>query len=123
MAQYSSIIKVLDGVEATTTSNAVNIEGAKKVVLVCNRADHASGSSAFTAQVSVDGTNYIDYKKFISNANNTNAQGVTRVTTLTLSANGTDFLTMDPDDGFKDIKVKVTETSDGTHSAWLYVEN
>ena len=118
----AEVIKVLDGVTATTTSAAANIEDAKKVVLVCNRAAHASGSSAFTAQVSVDGVNYIDYKKFISNANNTNVQGLTRVTTLTLSANGTDFLTMDPDDGFKDIKVKVTETTDGTHSAWLFIQ-
>ena len=116
------VIKVLDGVVATTTSAAANIEDAKKVVLVANRADHASGSSAFTATVSVDGTNYMDYKKWISNANNTNVQGETRVTTLTLTADGTDFLTMDPDDGFKDIKVKVTETTDGTHSAWLLIE-
>ena len=117
-----NVIKVLDDVTATTTAQAVNIEDAKKVVLVCNRADHSSGSSAFTATVSVDGSNYVDYKKWISNANNTNEQAVTRVTTLTLSADGTDFLTMDPDDGFLDIKVKVTETSDGTHSAWLYIE-
>ena len=37
------IIKVLDGVTATTTSQAVNIEGAKKVVLVAQRAAHSSG--------------------------------------------------------------------------------
>jgi hypothetical protein len=116
------VIKVLDGVTATTTAAAANIEDAKKVVLVANRADHSAGSSAFSATVSVDGTNYMDYKKWISNANNTNAQDLTRVTTLTLSANGTDFLTMDPDDGFKDIKVKVTETTDGTQSAWLLIE-
>jgi hypothetical protein len=119
---YSEVITVLDGVTATTTSEAINLEDAKKVVLVCKRADHSSGSSAFTATVSVDGTNYVDYKKWISNANNTNAQGLTRVTTLTLSANGVDFLTMDPDDGFKDIKVKVTETTGGTHSAWLFIQ-
>jgi hypothetical protein len=119
---YSEVITVLDGVTATTTSAAVNLEDAKKVVLVCKRADHSSGSSAFTAQVSVDGTNYVDYEKWISNANNTNVQGLTRVTTLTLSDDGVDFLTMDPDDGFKDIKVKVTETTDGTHSAWLFIQ-
>jgi hypothetical protein len=119
---YSEVITVLDGVTATTTSEAINLEDAKKVVLVCKRADHSSGSSAFTATVSVDGTNYVDYKKWISNANNTNAQGLTRVTTLTLNDNGVDFLTMDPDDGFKDIKVKVTETTGGTHSAWLFIQ-
>jgi len=122
MSKYAEKITVIDEKTATFTSAAINIEDAEKVVLVCNRADHSSGSSAFTAQVSVDGTNYIDYKKWISNANNTNAQGLTRVTTLTLSSNTTDFLTMSPEDGFKDIKVKVTETTDGTHSAWLFIQ-
>ena len=122
MSKFTQVVPVLDAVTATTTAQAVNIEGAKKVVLMCKRADHSAGSSAFTATVSVDGTNYADYKKWISNANNTNAQDLTRVTTLTLSGDGVDFLTMDPDDGFKDVRVRVTETTDGTHSAWLLIE-
>lgn len=121
--KYAEVIKVLDEVVATTTSAAVNIEDANRVVLVATRADHDSGSSAFTAQVSVDGVNYVDYKKWISNANNTNVQDLARVTTLTLSADGSDFLTMDPDDGFRYIKVKVTETTDGTHSATLFIQH
>ena len=116
------IIKVLDGVTATTTSSAVNIEGAKKVVLVAQRAAHSSGSTAWTGTVSVDGTNYITYNKWIRNLANAIAEGVTRVATLTQSANGVDFMTMDPSDGFKDIKITATETTDGTHSAWLYIE-
>jgi hypothetical protein len=122
MGKVISVVPVLDEVTADTTSVAVPIEGASKVVLVCKRADHDGGSSAFTATVSVDGSNYIDYKKWISNANNGNDEGLTRVTTLTLSADGVDFLTMDPYDGFKDIKVEVDETTSGTHSAWLYIE-
>ena len=117
-----SIIKVLDGVTATTTSSAVNIEGAKKVVLVAQRAAHSSGSTAWTGTVSVDGTNFITYNKWIRNLANAIAEGVTRVTTLTQTANGVDFITMDPDDGFKEIKITATETTDGTHSAWLYIE-
>lgn len=121
MSCFSERIKVLDGVTATTTSEAQKIEDAKKVILVVNRADHGSGSSAFTATVSVDGTNYMDYNKWIDNVANTNVQTLTRTKTKTLSANGTDFMTMDPDDTFKYMKVKVTETTDGTHSAWLYI--
>jgi hypothetical protein len=116
------ILKVLDDVVATTTSQAVNIEDAKKVVLVYKRADHSSGNTVFSGTVSVDGSNYITYSKWISNTANSNAQGVTRVASVTLSANGVGFLTMDPDDGFKDIKITATETTDGTHSAWLYIE-
>jgi len=123
MANFTEVVPVLNGVTATTTSQATNIESAKKVVLVCKRADHSSGSSAFTAQVSADGTNYIDYKKWISNAANTNTQDLIRVQTLTLSADGVDFMTMSPEDGFLDIKVTATETTDGTHSAWLIIEH
>jgi hypothetical protein len=115
------VVKVLDGVTATTTSAAVDILGAKRVTLFCKRADHSSGSSAFTAEVGV-GTDYVSYKKWISNANNTNVQGETRVTTLTLSANGIDFVSMSPEDIFEFIKVTVTETTDGTHSAWLVID-
>jgi hypothetical protein len=117
----TQVITVLDGVTATTTSGAINILGAKRVTLLCKRADHSAGSSAFTATVGA-GTAYADYKKWISNANNTNAQGETRVSTLTLSANGLDFVTMSPEDVFEFIKVTVTETTDGTHSAWLIIE-
>lgn len=115
------VIKVLDAVTATTTSSPVNILGAKKVVLFCNRADHASGSSAFSATVGV-GTTFATYNKFISNATNTNAQTLTRVASLSLAADGSGFLTMSPEDCFEFIKVTVTETTDGTHSAWLVVE-
>lgn len=116
------VIKVLDDVTATTTSSAVSIEGAKKVVLVYKRSNHASGKTVFSATVSVDGANYITYNKWISNVANTNEQGETRVASVTLSADGVGFVTMDPDDGFKDIKVTATETTDGTHAAWLLIE-
>lgn len=115
------IIKVLDGVTATTTANPVNILGAKKVVLFCKRADHSSGSSAFAATVGV-GTDSATYNKWISNATNTNGQTLTRVASLSLSANGCGFLTMSPEDCFEFITVTVTETTDGTHSAWLIVD-
>ena len=117
-----NIIKVIDGATATATSQAINIEGAKKVVLVAQRAAHGSGNTAWTGTVSVDGTNFIAYNKWIRNLANAIAEGVTRVTTLTQAANGVDFMTMDPDDGFKEIKITATETTDGTHSAWLYIE-
>ena len=118
-----NIIKVLDDVTATTTSQAVNIEGAKKVVLVYKRSNHSSGGTVFSATVSVDSSNYITYSKWISNTANTNEQGLTRVASVASgAANVTGFLTMSPEDGFKDIKVTATETTDGTHAAWLYIE-
>lgn len=116
----TELITALSAVTATATSDAINIEDAKKVILQYKRADHSSGKTVFSATVSVDGTNYVTYNKWIVNAANAIAEGVTRVGSVTLSANGVGFLTMDPDDSFKWIKVTATETTDGTHSAWIY---
>lgn len=115
------VITVFNGVTATTTANPIDIKGAKKVTLLCKRADHSSGSSAFAATVGANGE-YATYNRWISNATNTNAQTPARVASLTLSSNTTDFLTMSPEDAFEFIKVTVTETTDGTHSAWLIVD-
>ena len=122
MSRIQHLTKVIDDATATTTAGAVNIQGASKVMMIVKRAAHGSGSSAFTATVSVDGSNYIDYDKWIDNVAATNSQTVAKVTTKTLSANGVDFVTMSPEDGFKDVIVKVTETTDGTHSAWIWAE-
>jgi hypothetical protein len=115
------VIKVLDEVTATTTANPVNILGAKRVTLLCKRADHSSGSSTFTAQVGV-GTDLADYKRWDSNVTHTNVQYDTSVDELVLSADGVDFLSMSPKDIFEVIQVKVTEATDGTHSAWLIID-
>jgi len=114
--------KVIDDATATTEAGAVNIQDADQVVVVVKRADHSSGSSAFTATVSHDESNYIAYDRFIDNVANTNAEeGNTHITTKTLSGDGVDFIAMDPADCgiWKDIVVTVTETTDGTHSAWV----
>lgn len=115
------VTKVLNAVTDTTTAGAVNIEDAKKVMVVVKRADHSSGSSAFTAEVSVDESNYITYDRFVDNISNTNGESVSHITTKTLAGDGNDFVVMSLEDVgmFKDIKVTVTETTDGTHSAWV----
>jgi hypothetical protein len=118
------VIHVFDEVTETTTSDPIDILGAKRVVLLCKRAQTAqeSGTSTFTAQVG-QGTEFVDYNKWISNATNTNAQNLTRVASLAIADDSSsDFLTMSPEDVFEFIKVKVTETTDGTHSAWLIID-
>lgn len=114
--------KVLDGVTANTTASTIpEVEDAVQLMIVINRADHSSGSSAFSAEVSIDGTNYVAYDRWIDNVAATNSQTVTRVTSKSLGGNGTDCMVMSPEDVglFKHIKVKVVETTDGTHSAWV----
>jgi hypothetical protein len=122
MSMYE-VIAALDGVTATTTSAEIPIAGAKKVVMVYKRANHAAGKTVFSATVSVDGTNYIAYNKWIVNTADTNAESETRVASVdTGAANATGFLTMCPEDGFLYIKATATETTDGTHSVWFYIE-
>jgi hypothetical protein len=117
--------KILDGVTATTSTGALSIKGVQRLVLVCKRADNAGGTSTFAATVSAkdqkgNSVGNITYSKWISNATNTNAQGLTRVASLAIANDdATGFLTMDPDDAFESMIVTVTETADGTHSAWL----
>ena len=123
MGKIVQIIKALDDVVDTTTSAAIPIEGASKVVLVYKRSNHATGKTIFSATVSVDGVNYIAYNKWITNTANAIAEGLTRVASVDTGTNNvTGFLTMSPEDGFKDIKVTATETTDGTHAVWLYIE-
>lgn len=117
------VIHVLKSVSAAdaTTSQPVDISCAEKVTIVVKRSAHVSGNGAFVVEVSADGVNYVTYNKLIDNVANTNTQTQVRTGTKTLSANGVDFVTLSPEDGFKFLKVKVTRTTDGTHDAWVCV--
>ena len=124
MARLTDVITALDGVTATTTSQPINIENADSVVVAYKRADHSAGKTVFSATVSVDGTNYIAYAKWISNVANANTEQLTRVASVdTGAANVTGFITMSPEDHFKWIKVTATRTTDGTSSMWLLTYN
>lgn len=117
------LIKLLDAVTATTTSERVNIENAEKVSLVFTRANHSAGSSAFAVEVSIDGDNWVTFSKLISNATNTNAQNKTRVASVTLSSNTSSTVAMDlENDIYRWMRVTVTETTDGTHTAKALVQ-
>lgn len=117
------LVTALDAVTATTTSSAINIENAKKVTWLLTRANHSSGSSAFDVDVSIDGSTYVDFNGLVSNATNTNAQTITRVGSVTLSSNTSSIVAMDLTAfNFKWMKITVTETTDGTHSASALIE-
>lgn len=120
MGQIQHVIHSIQAATATTTSANIPLAGIHRATLVVKRSDHVAGSSAFTVDVSADGENWVGYNKLIDNATNTNVQDETRIATKTLSANGTDFVSMDfAHDTFKYMRVKVTETTDGTHDAWV----
>lgn len=115
------VIKLFEDQTADKTTGAINILGAKRVVLFCKRASHTSGNTVFSAVVGVGG-NEITYNKWISNVTNTNTQTLLRVASLTLSAATNGFLTMSPEDTFETIKVTADVTTDGANSAWLILD-
>lgn len=122
-SDYMVVHPALTGVTATTTSQAVNVENAKKVIFMFKREDHSAGKTVFSVTVSPDGTNFITYNKLIDNVVNSNSQQLTRVASYdTGAANATKFYTLSPGDCFKEVKVTATETTDGTHTAKVIVQ-
>jgi hypothetical protein len=118
------LVTALDGVTATTTSSAINIRYAKKVTFVFTRADNAGGTSTFTVSGSIDGTTYVDLNKLVTNVANANTETVVRVASVAIAnTNASSIASLDLEyDVFEYIKVTVTETSDGTHTAKVYIE-
>jgi hypothetical protein len=120
----TTLVTALNAVTATTTSNAINIEGAKKVVCRFVRTNHSSGKTVFTVTASLDGTTYHAYNLLVDNVANAISEGITRVASYdTGTANADKIYALDLDYfAFKDIKITATETTDGTHSAYVYIE-
>lgn len=117
------VIIALNGVTATTTSDPIDILGAKKISLVFTRANHSAGSTAFTVDVSFDGTTWIAFNKLISNVTNTNAQTLTRVASVSLASDTSSVVDMDISTGaYSKMRVTATETTDGTHTAKVLIE-
>lgn len=112
---------IVNGTE-TANSAPFSLESAEKVSFVFQRSNHASGTSAFKLQISVDGTNWVDYNKLISDVANSNVQDVTRVTTITLDANELDTATMDYPDTYPLGRIVSTITTDGTSNAWVTIQ-
>jgi len=134
-------ITALDAVTATTTSNKFWVGGAKRIGLHYRRANHSAGSTAFTVKGSLQpyehgdgpidafgnhtggaGVTMTALNVLVDNVTNTNVQNRTRVNSKTLSADGDAFLWIEPDVLVNWLEVTATETTDGTHSAWIVVE-
>ena len=114
-------------VTATGASEQVWVGDAKRVGLLFRRADHSAGSSAFTVKGGFgeagDNPTMSTLNLLIDNVTNTNAQQLTRVNGKTLAANGDAILWLDPNVFVTHLEVSVAETTDGTHSAWLIVQD
>ena len=110
---------LLDAVTATTTSDPINVERYRHIGFQFKRADHSAGSSAFTVEGTVNGVDWTALNMIVSNVTNTNAQTRTRVASVTLSSDTTALAWLEDLIVLKAVRVVATETTDGTHSAWM----
>lgn len=82
-----------------------------------------AGNGIFTVEVSNDpDVGWATYNRLTSNVTNTNGQTDTRVASLTLSTNTTNFLFFPPGDTFSHLRCKVAVAVDGTYSAVAYMD-
>ena len=123
--QTVKMVTALDAVTATSTSSKIWIGDYDRVALLFRRADNAGGTSAFTvkagfAQLPSDSPTMTAYNMLIDNLTDTNAQDYTLVNGKSIAAsNGDVMLWMDQSAPATHLEVTVTETADGTHSAFI----
>jgi len=106
--ELPSVLKVYNGIVANVAQAAavaIPCKDVKKITLVVTT---TGNWTAFGIDVSADGTNYVTFNKLISNATNTNAQGLTRVASIAAD-NTSATATMDLKyDAFEYLKVTAT---------------
>ena len=114
---------LLNNLTASGLSVDVNAYGAKRVTLRFVRSAHSAGSSAFTVEATLNGTDYFTYNFLIDHVTNTNAQTLTRVAGKTLNSNSEAVVSMDLENmAILGFRVRVVETTDGTHYAEYVLE-
>ncbi len=119
------VIHAIDDAEATTTSAAIPLDDATAVSFQFNRSAHASGKTVFTVNLSNDGTTYTASAFLLSNTATASTANLTRVASYdTGTANATGIYVLDPlqAQSFKYLTVTATETTDGTHNAWVCIQ-
>jgi hypothetical protein len=107
---------LLSAVTATTTSSAFSVERFSRIGLQLTAAGITAGNGVFTVEGTIDGTNWVALSTIIDNVTNTNAQNYTRVSSKTLSSDGSALVWL-LDLQLKAIRVTVTYTTDGAYSA------
>lgn len=107
---------------ATATGQPVNIKNASKVSFIFKRSAHGSGSTSFSVSVSIDGTNWAVYNRLLTNVANSNSETIVHAAAMALGSDTTEFASMSAEDAFVWVKVTATETTDGTHDAWVVVQ-
>jgi len=123
----TNVITALDAVTATTTSNKIYVGNAKRIGFLFRRANHSAGNTAFSVNIGGESEDTVTptmlaCNMLITNTANTNSQTLIRVASITLSANGDAYAWLDPFVVVTWVSVTATETTDGTHSAFVIVQ-
>ena len=110
-----------------TSSVSFSLRGIRKCTVFVTRASGTTGNSDVTATASADGTNYVTFNGFITNAVNANTAFTARVATINLSTNTTKMITMDMDyaSPLDQVIFTLTNTSgtdDGVYTVKLVTE-
>ncbi len=109
----------------TTTSAAIPLDDATGVSFEFIRTDHSAGKTIFTVNLSNDGTTYVASQFLLSNTATASTANLTRVASYdTGTANASAIYVLDPlqAQSFKYLTVTATETTDGTHNAWVCIQ-
>lgn len=112
---------ILNAVVATTTSDGVNVENLTHLSFQLVASAISAGNGAFAIQGSNDGTNWTALA-VIDNLANAITEGLTRITSKTVSANGAVFVFLDDFMKTKVIRVVLTRTTDGTFSCIMMAD-
>lgn len=124
---YARDHTLLNAVTTSSTSTTRQIAGAKSAVFeFASDGPNGSGNgtTTFKAQVSIDGTTFHDYNKLISNVTNTNAQDLTRVGSVEITATSSALYTMDlSGESFALTRCVSVEAGTTTASCKVFIQN
>jgi len=116
----------LDAVTKTSTSEEFYIGDFKRVAILCRRAAHNAGSTSFSVNTgfAIDGSattipTMTANVMMILNVENDNTETNITHGSVVLAANGDGFGWLDPSTMGTHLSVTATETTDGTHTAYI----
>lgn len=119
----------LNAVTSTTTSDPINISGARRVGFLFTRANHTAGSSTFTVGLSLQpestaAANVVTVASnmLIDNVTNTNVQNLTRVASKALASNTSVLVWLDPACVATFVTVTATIDTDGNGTCRVIAE-
>ena len=123
----TEVVKLLDAVTATTTSNNHYVGDCERIAFLVTRANHSSGNTVFSfkgglsSDQSTTAPTMVTLSLIATNVANTNSQTILRTTGATLSSNTSSLLWLNLKEfPVEFVQCTATETTDGTHSCLMF---